>query len=319
MLRGMAKGALLAGFGRFPGGATAYQTLTREWMGTQATHVDKLARVWPGYAAIWSGTADLELEGTTTWIHEGGWTPFPFLANYLLTGDAGVVTNVHGRMLDRYLGRAVNGVLQCGLPSSDELAARLADVDRLRWSDHTVDAITKLGGRLQEGIDLDAIPIDSESVDLCHSGGVLEHYRLDDLRTFLHEAARIVRPGGVMSHVFDHRDHLHHADGSWPYLWHLRLSPAAYRILFGHRLLFHNRLLPDEIMALFEDAGFERILVRRMALPDHTYYDDEAGVLDAAPGIDRSDLAARFRNASDADLRTAAAHYLYRKPLGRSK
>ena len=33
-------------------------------------------------------------------------------------------------------------------------------------------------------------------------------------------------------------------------------------------------------------------------------------------GIERSKLAARFSDATDDDLRTAAAHYLYRKPTG---
>ncbi len=314
MLRGIAKASLLGVFGRVPGGAGAYQTMTREWMGTQATHVDKLARVWPGYAATWSTTAGLELEGLRTWVHEGGWTPFPFLAGYLLTGNAGMVTNVHGRVLDRYLARAVNGVLSCGLPSTPESTARQPDVARLRWSEHTADAIDEIGGELHQGVDPGNNPLDADSADLCHSGGVLEHYRRDDLRRFLSEGFRVLAPGGVMSHVFDHRDHLHHADASWPYLWHLRLSPQSYQALFGHRLLFHNRLLPGEIARLFEEAGFEPIVIRRMALPDHTYFDDESGVLAAAPGIDRADLHSSFGEASDADLRTAAAHYLYRKP-----
>ncbi len=178
MLRAMAKAALLAGFGRIPGGAGAYQTLTREWMGTQATHVDKLVRVWPGYAATWTTTAGLELEGLRTWVHEGGWTPFPFLASYLLTGDAGMVTNVHGRMLDRYLGRAVNGVVDCGLPDSDQLVARLPKVEALRWSARTADAIEAIGGQLHEQVDVGRIPLGSSAADLCHSGGVLEHYRI---------------------------------------------------------------------------------------------------------------------------------------------
>jgi hypothetical protein len=36
MIRAVAKGALLFGFGRAPGGARFYRRLTREWMGMQA-------------------------------------------------------------------------------------------------------------------------------------------------------------------------------------------------------------------------------------------------------------------------------------------
>ena len=53
MIRGLAKGALFAGFGVTRSTARMYRTVTREWMGSQATHVDKLRRVWPGYVAVW--------------------------------------------------------------------------------------------------------------------------------------------------------------------------------------------------------------------------------------------------------------------------
>jgi hypothetical protein len=63
---------------------------------------------------------------------------------------------------------------------------------------------------------------------------------------------------------------------------------------------------------MFEAAGFERIAIRRMIYPDRRYVAwDEAA--DGKPGVERSKLQGRFANASDADIRTAAAHYLYRK------
>ncbi len=92
--------------------------------------------------------------------------------------------------------------------------------------------------------------------------------------------------------------------------WHI----CAYRLACGHPLLYHNRLLPTEVTDLFTAAGFEQIAVRRMTLPDHRYVATGDEVLAASPGIARSALATRFRQASDADLRTAAAHYLFRKP-----
>jgi hypothetical protein len=66
-------------------------------------------------------------------------------------------------------------------------------------------------------------------------------------------------------------------------------------------------------MQLIEVAGFERIAVRRMILPAQLYVHDER-VTDGQAGIERGQLARRFRSATDADLHTAAAHYLYRKP-----
>jgi hypothetical protein len=52
VIRAVAKGAVQLGFGRAPGGFAAYRALTRGRLGTAATHVDKLARVWPGYVAL---------------------------------------------------------------------------------------------------------------------------------------------------------------------------------------------------------------------------------------------------------------------------
>ena len=312
MRRAMAKGVMLFGFGRVPGGARFYRRLTREWMGTQGTHVDKLRRVWPGYGEVWRSRCGLEMEGLDVWVHEGGWTPFAPLMNYLLTGKAGVLTNVEARLLDRYLARAVNGVLTADIPEGIP-AERLRRVEALRWYDHTLDAIGELGGVVCEGVTPGAIPLPSESVDLCHSGGTLEHYRPEELEAFLAECFRILRPGGVVSHVFDHRDHLHHADRRWPFLAHLALPDTLYAGLCGHALTYHNRLPPAQVVQLFEAAGFEKIAVRCMILPARRFVEGE-DALEGRPGIPRSLLARRFRSLSEADRRTAAAHYLYRKP-----
>lgn len=314
MIRGLAKGAALAAFGTTGPTARLYRTVTREWMGSQATHVDKLRRVWPGYVDIWRSRAGVNLDGADIWIYEGGWTPFPFFANLLVTGKAGTVTNRSGRMLDRYLGRAVNGAISCALPEDLPLAERRPQLESLRWAPTVHQAIATIAGELHEGIEPSSIPLGSDSIDLCHSGGTLEHYRPDDIRAFLGEAMRILRPGAAMSHVFDHRDHLHHADESWPYLAHYGISPQSYRVLSGGPLLFHNRLLPRQVADLFEEAGFERVVIRRMMLPSKSYVDDGTDMADGVPGIERSKLAASFRQATDADLRTAAARYLYRKP-----
>jgi SAM-dependent methyltransferase len=311
MIRAIAKGAVFAGFGVSQPTARLYRTITRDWMGSQATHVDKLQRVWPGYVDVWRGIG-VEPEGARVWVHEGGWTPFPFFANHLVTGDAGVVTNHESRMLDRYLARAVNGALDCALPK--DLPDRSDALEPLRWAPTVRDAIAQIGGALHEGVQLDAIPLESESVDLCHSGGTLEHYRPDNLRSFLAEALRVLRPGGVMSHVFDHRDHLHHADVQWPYLRHYGMSDITYRALCANRLLYHSRLLPDEVADLLAEADFERITIRRMMLPSRRYLDDGGDMSEGSFGIERSKLARRFAKASDDDLRTAAAHYLYRRP-----
>ncbi len=316
MWRAMAKGAAFAVVGNIPGGAHAYRVLTRELAGTQATHVDKLARVWPGYISVWRERCGLALERADVWVHEGGYTPFASLMTFLLTGRGGTVTNVEARVNDRYLSRAVDGVLGARVPVMPEHASRRLRIAACRWSPSAREALASIGATLHEHVTLDRpLPLPSDAFDLCHSGGALEHYRPDALRVFLAECYRSLRPGGLASHVFDHRDHLHHADPALPFLAHLALPDAAYEVLCGHALGYHSRLSPTEVQAMFSEAGFERVAVRRMTLPAGKYVED-AEVLAGRPGLARARLAAPFRGIAEIDLRTAAAHYVYRKPRG---
>jgi SAM-dependent methyltransferase len=284
-------------------------------MGTQATHVDKLRRVWPHYVSAWREHCNLELEGLEIWVHEAGWTPFTALVNFLLTGRGGILSNSKGEVLDRYLARAVNGALATELSPGLTTGERRRAVEALRWCKSAREAIDHVGARLLEGVDPGAIPLPSASVDLVHSGGALEHYTVDQLSAFLAQCRRILRPGGVASHVLDHRDHLHHADGAWPFLGHLALPGPLYRAAFGHPLSFHNRLSPSRVSQCFEAAGFQRVAVRRMILPEGRYIEPGQQIpAHARSGLPRWLLAPEFSQISDDDLRTAAAHYLYRNP-----
>jgi SAM-dependent methyltransferase len=212
MRRDRLKSALLFACGWMPGGTHLYRELTRSVMGTQQTHVDKLSRVWPGYVEVWHSRGGRALEGLDVWVHEGGWTPYPFLINYLLTGKGGVVTNSSGHILDRYLAHAIDGALTTAVPTTSIPPERRAFLEALRGTGQAAEAIAAVGGASCAGIAPDKIPLPANSIDLCHSGGALEHYRPEALSAFMRECYRVLRPGGVASHVFDHRDHLHHAD-----------------------------------------------------------------------------------------------------------
>lgn len=305
---------MLFALGRLPGGSHFYRTMTRRYMGTQATHVGKLQRVWPAYVKVWTERCGLKLEGLDIWSFEGGWTPYPALASFLLTGKGGVTTNFDARVQQRYVAHAVEGALALAVEGVTVPIERRERVVSQGTAPDIASLYQAIGARLEEGIHPDALQLEDCSMDLCHSGGVLEHFRPDELRAFLKEAYRILRPGGVMSHVFDHRDHLHHADRKRPFLAHLGYSPRAYNLLFGHPLGYHSRLLPHQVVEMLGEAGFEQIAIRRMILPERSYVEGE-DALRGKQGIDRCHLHRTFKDATDADLRTAAAHYLFRKPL----
>lgn len=313
VLRGIAHASLLLAVAHLPGGPRAYHAITRGLLRSQRRVIQKLRRVWPGYARVWRERCGLDLEGRTIWVHEPGWVPFAPLASYLLSGRAGVLTSTADRPSNRYVRATVRAVLESGLATDGAAGpARRALVADLAGGD-VAGLLRATGGEIATGVVPSALPLASASVDLCHSGGTLEHYPPEVLAGFLRESFRILRPCGVASHVYDHRDHLRHVDRHWPFLLHMALPDDAYRVLFGHRLMFHNRLSPREVTALFEAAGFEPIAARRFVLPDKRYVDE--GAADAGDaGVPAWLASGRLRRLSTEDRHTAAIHYLFRKP-----
>jgi SAM-dependent methyltransferase len=314
VLRGIAHASLLFAVAHLPGGPRAYHTVTRGLLRSQRRVIQKLRRVWPGYARVWRERCGLDLEGRTIWVHEPGWVPFAPLAAYLLSGSGGVLTSTADQPSNRYVGTTVRAVLESELATNGAAGpARRALIADLAGGD-VARLLRATGGEIATGVDPSALPLASASVDLCHSGGTLEHYRPEVLAGFLRESFRILRAGGVASHVYDHRDHLRHVDDHWPFLLHMALPDDVYRVLFGHRLMFHNRLAPGEVAALFEAAGFERIAARRFLLPDKRYVDEGAAEAGEA-GVPAWLASGRLGRLSTEDRHTAAIHYLYRKPV----
>ncbi|MCA9522913.1 MAG: class I SAM-dependent methyltransferase [Myxococcales bacterium] len=315
MLRALVKGAGLVAVARVPGGAAAYRRLTRDVLGTQRGHVEKLRRVVPGYVEIWRQTLERPLEGARIWIHEAGWTAYWPAVCYRLSGRAGAVTNCEGRIHDQYLSRAIAGAIATEIPNDLNDPRRIRRLRALLWARQSDELFRTLEGTLHERCVPTNLPLADASRDLCHSGGVLEHYRPDELAAFARECRRVLKPGAIASHVLDHRDHLWHADKAYPFLGHLALAEPLYQLLHGHRrsLSYHNRLSPEEVVALFEREGFRCLALRRLVLPERIYLDADEAARRGAPGLSRRYLAPRHRAISEADLRTAAAHYLFQK------
>ena len=238
---------------------------------------------------------------------------FPtFLAGYLLTGRGPVVTNGEAELADQYVEKSVTAALSIELSDREEVRARQEQLKQ--WAE-------KKRSALQWVDQLDAEYIDKHGgaptgdCDLVHSGGVLEHYSREELGEFFRTVSNVLNPGGISSHIFDHRDHLYHADKQMLFLNHLRFSEPAYRFLFGHKLCFHNRLSSDEVRELFASTGLEEIGVRRHILPEAIYVEtDEEATADGLLGIPREKIHRQFQDKmSEADLHTAAAHYLFRQ------
>ena len=125
--------------------------------------------------------------------------------------------------------------------------------------------------------------IPNNSVDLIFSQAVLEHIPKSEFYETFIEIRRILKRGGICSHVIDLRDHLEHG------LNNLRFSERFWESKFIRKSGFYtNRLRKTEMLEYFKIAGF-RVTVLNVEnweeLP-----------------IKRSQLASEFQNISDEEL-----------------
>jgi SAM-dependent methyltransferase len=143
-----------------------------------------------------------------------------------------------------------------------------------------------------------SLPSRSGTIGCVFSGGSLEHYSPEELDHEVARMYRVLRPGGIMSHVVDHRDHRWHADKRISPLQHLTLEKRDYLRRFGNPLEYHNRWLRSKYLDLFTRHGFE-VECRdvRLYTPD-------------LPPLNRNLLASPFREASVEDLRSLVTHFV---------
>ena len=96
--------------------------------------------------------------------------------------------------------------------------------------------------------------IKDNSIDYLFSHSVMEHVRLKDLKILIFEMYRILRKGGVISHVIDFSDHLGFG------LNNLRFGKRFWELDFVANSGFYtNRVSSIEMMNLFEKQKFKII------------------------------------------------------------
>ena len=96
--------------------------------------------------------------------------------------------------------------------------------------------------------------IDDNSIDFLFSHSVMEHVRSNDLKILISEMYRILRKGGLSSHVIDFSDHLGFG------LNNLRFSKRFWELDFVANSGFYtNRVSSVEMIHLFEKKGFKII------------------------------------------------------------
>lgn len=91
--------------------------------------------------------------------------------------------------------------------------------------------------------------IESNSIDLIYSCAVLEHVHKLDL--CFSEMTRVLKPGGIMNHQVDLRDHIFSQNS----LWFLKISDFWFKFLFGRTGEYVNRKRLSVYKNIFKEKG----------------------------------------------------------------
>ena len=289
-----------------PGGAGLYRFLTSRVLGTQHGMAAKWFRVAPAHWKVLHAAFGEEARQVPLWCFDSGSTPAAAFTNTLLTDVGGLLTDRHDRLVDRDLptSRAVLAekggelALLAGAPAGrmEEMTGKLAACRNSR------EAIGALGMTYSGGHAVVDGPEWQGRVGMIFSAGAFEHYTPEEVEVELARMVRALRPGGVLSHVVDHRDHRWHADKTLSPLDHLTLAPEEYRRRFGNALDYHNRWMRSQWIRAMERHG-----LRVDARVKHDYS------ADLVP-LDRSRLAEEFRDLPESDLNALVSHFVAVKP-----
>jgi SAM-dependent methyltransferase len=133
-----------------------------------------------------------------------------------------------------------------------------------------------------------------ESIDLHFSFSVFEHIPVDVLSRILAEAYRVLRPGGVLYHRIDCRDHFCDCDSSITSVNFLRFSKTEWSFLAQNRIHYHNRLRGSDFVVLFKNAGFEIINAQADVCARGLAELGHIRIADQFQGYEQADLATSF-------------------------
>jgi SAM-dependent methyltransferase len=285
-----------------PGGAQLYRYLTYRVLGTQHGMAGKWFRVIPNHVRVLQEKFGDDARHASLWCYDSGATPAAAFAAALVSDEPCLLTDKHNRLADTYLETSRKVLAEKG-----EELAQLARAPEGRFGEvrstlasckSSLEAIRSLGMTYSKDHNTACSPEWKGRVGLIFSAGTLEHYTPEQVDVELARMHQALRPGGVLSHVIDHRDHRWHADKSISPLLHLTLSPEEYTRKFGNALDYHNRWMQSDWVRAMERHGFA--VEPRFR---HAYSDD------LVP-LDRSKLSEEFRNLPDSDFEVIVTHFV---------
>ncbi|MFZ9932928.1 MAG: hypothetical protein ACO3YO_08415 [Chthoniobacterales bacterium] len=297
-LKSALRRALLA----LPQGAALYRCFTSRVLGTQHGMAAKWFRVFPAHVRVLKEKFGSEARNVPLWCFDSGTTPAAGFAAAIVSDAEGLLSDRWNRLTDRYLGTS-RGILSA---QGAELA-KIADAPRGRF-EQVCSAVAPARSSRQA---LAAVHMTYASshdaagsvpwrgrIGLVYSAGTFEHYTPAEVESALAVTSQALRPGGVLSHVVDHRDHRWHADKGISPLLHLALDDDVYLKKFGNPLDYHNRWMKSRWVECLERHGFE--VEARTVI----------GMTGDLVPLPREKFASGFRSLSDEDIASLVTHFV---------
>lgn len=284
-----------------PQGERLYRWLTAGLLGTNAGMAYKWFRVFPTHVRVLQEQFGAQARGQRLWCFDSGATMAAGLAMAVASDEPGLLTDRRGRLSDRYCRVSCQVLAEKGPPLAEVSKAPPNRVAKLLEATEALDARAALAAATMSYAESHGAADEADwrgKVGCIITAGTLEHYEPDPLETEIARMAGTLHPGGVMSHVVDHRDHRWHADKRVGPLAHLALDEEAYRRRFGNPLEYHNRWLQSRYVRLFQRHGF--------AVQCHTVTPYSPDL----PPLDRATLAPPFENAGEEDLANLVTHFV---------
>ena len=290
-------------FTRSEPGAHLYEWLTAVVLGTQSGMSAKWCYWFREHIVLCRRFGRAQFPGRPIWLFEPGWSLAPEFMSRIATGRGALVTEDRRRIATRYLPGAIAEVTKVGEGLCRAARAdpdSLALLQRLRQAGSADEALRLSGAGYRVG-DLRALAgIPSASMDVCLSMGRLEHFSRSEIGLLFAQMRRILAPGGLGSHIVDHRDHYWHYDKAIHCFHHLTFSDAEWERICGKGKSYRNRLLEPDYVRLFEEAGFELLA----AVHDLHRSD--------ADGVDPKTLWGPYAGLTVHDLQAAVSHFVVR-------
>lgn len=140
-----------------------------------------------------------------------------------------------------------------------------------------------------DGCDL---PIEDSAIDIVWSKSVLEHVR--DPYRLSKEFYRVLKPGGLMCHIIDLRDHMTLANGK-DWLRFLKYSDKLWNLMMSNRTSWCNRTPESGWKDIFISSGFNILEWNTIKMDFHRDFN-------------RDDLDPKFRLIPDDELSTSWIH-----------